>query len=279
MARQNGEIDAKGILDYLIQDLNITLPEIDWNDPIWQLPIDENSPLFKSPPSVSLEDLTDGCPTGAGVFDKLMASAKAHLLMEYQAQRITAGDYTKAYIALVETVMQNATQFLLQKDQAFWQAQLAQLQAFAALVQTQTAKAEYAKVVLDAQTSGATYALTAMKLSTEDQAYGTASYNLLNILPSQWALVKEQIEVQRAQTLDNRTDGSVVAGSVGKQKQLYDQQITSYKRDAEVKSGRMFVDAWIAMKTIDEGLLPPDGFSNASVDKVLTKIKNENGFI
>ncbi|UZV39850.1 putative tail protein [Xanthomonas virus PB119] len=278
MARQNGEQDAKSILDYLISDLNITLPEINWDDPIWQLPVDENSPLFKNIPSVTLADLSDGCPTGEGVFDKLMTSAKQHLLMEYQAGRITAGDYTKAYISLVESVMQNATQFLLQKDQAFWQAQMAQLQAFAALVQTQTAKAEYAKVVLDAQTSGASYALTTMKLATEDQAYGTASYNLANILPAQWTLVKEQTEAQRAQTLDNRADGSVVSGSIGKQKQLYDQQITSYKRDAEVKAGRPFIDAWIAMKTIDEGLLPPNGFSNVSIDQVLTKLKTENGF-
>lgn len=278
MARQSGEVDAKSILDYLIQDLNIKLPDINWDDPIWKLPVDENSALFKSPPSVSLADLTDGCPTGAGVFDKLMASAKAHLLMEFQAQRITAGDYTKAYISLVETTMQNATQFLLQKDQAFWQAQLAQLQAFAALVQTQTAKAEYAKVVLDAQTSGATYALTSMKLATEDQAYGTAAYNLANILPAQYKLVQEQTEAQRAQTLDNRSDGSVVMGSVGKQKELYSQQIISYKRDAEVKAARPFIDTWIAMKTIDEGLVPPDGFTNDSINKVLTKVMTENGF-
>lgn len=278
MARQNGEQDAKSILDYLIRDLQIELPTIDWNDPIWKLPVDENSPLFKSPPSVSLKDLTDGCPTGEGVFDKLMASAKQHLLLEYQQGRITAGDYTKAYISLLETTMQNATQFLLQKDQAFWQAQLAQLQAFAALVQTQTAKAEYAKTVLEAQTAGAGYALTTMKLATEDQAYGTAAYNLANILPTQWKLVQEQVEVQRAQTLDARSDGATVMGAVGKQKELYTQQITSYKRDGEVKAGRPFIDAWIAMKTIDDTITPPNGFTNASIDKVLTKIMTENGF-
>lgn len=279
MARQSGEVDAKEILEYLTDDLNISLPVIDWDDPIWQLPFDENSPLFQNIPSVSLVDLTDGCVTGEGVFDKLMMSAKQHLLLEFQAGRITAGDYTKAYISLVEMVMQNATQFLLQKDQAFWQAQVAQLQAFTALVQTQTAKADYAKTVLESQTAGAAYALTTMKLSTEDQAYGTAEYNLSNILPQQFKMVQEQTEAARAQTLDNRTDGSPVTGALGKQKQLYDQQITSYKRDAEVKSGRMFTDAWTAMKTIDEGLLPPDGFSNASIDQVLTKIKTENGFV
>lgn len=279
MARQNGEVDAKSILDYLTEDLNINLPPIDWDDPIWQLPFDPNSPIYQNIPVISLEQLTDGCPTGDGVFDKLMASAKQHLLMEYQAGRITAGDYTKAYISLVENTMQNATNFLLQKDQAFWQAQIAQMGAFTAMVGTQTAKAEYTKTLLEAQTAGAAYALTTMKLSTEDQAFGTAEYNLANILPQQLKLVKEQTEVQRAQTLDNREDGSPVTGAVGKQKDLYTQQITSYKRDAEVKASRAFTDAWIAMKTIDEGLEPPDGFTNTSIDQVLTKLKVENGFV
>lgn len=279
MARQNGEVDAKSILDYLTADLDINLPEVNWDDPIWQLPFDPDSPLFQTPPAITLAELTDGCPTGDGVFDKLMASAKAHLLIEYKAERITAGDYTKAYISLVENVLQNATQFLLQKDAATWQALLAQMQAFTAMVQTNTAKAEYAKTVLEGQTAGAAYALTTMKLSTEDQAYGTAEYNLANILPQQLKLVKEQTEVQRAQTLDNREDGSAISGAVGKQKELYSQQITSYKRDAEVKASRAFTDAWIAMKTIDEGIEPPNGFTNESIDQVLTKLKVENGFV
>lgn len=89
-------------------------------------------------------------------------------------------------------------------------------------------------------------------------------------------LVLEQIEVQRAQTLDTRTDGSPVAGSVGKQKDLYTQQITSYKRDAEVKAAKIFSDAWITQKTIDEGLLAPTGFTNASLDTILTALKINN---
>lgn len=277
--RQNGEVDAKSILQYLIADLNIDIPEIDWDADIWKLPITSDSELFQKIPSIKIDDLTDGCTTGDGIFDKMMSAAKQHLLVEYDAGRITAGDYTKAYISMMETTMQNATQFLLQKDQAFWQAQIAQLQAFAAMVQTQTAKAEYARVMLEAQTAGASYALTTMKLSTEDQAYGTASYNLANILPAQLLLVKEQTEVQRAQTLENRLDGQPVMGATGKQKELYSQQITSYKRDAEVKAGRPFIDAWIAMKTIDEAISPPDGFTNANIDKVLKTLMRENGFV
>lgn len=278
MAQQNGEIDAKKIYDYLTQGLDLSLPDVDWNDEIWKLPFDKDSSLFKPIPAITNEQLTSGCPNGTGVFDVLMKSVKAHLDVEFKSQRIIGAEYSKTYIALMEAAMSNATQFLLQRDQAYWQAQMAQMQAFTAMVGTNTAKAEYVKTLSEAKTAGAGFALTIMKLSTEDQAYGTAAYNLGQILPQQWELVKEQTEVQRAQTLGNRKDGSPVAGVLGKQTELYAQQITSYKRDAEVKAARPFIDAWITMKSIDEGLLPPAGFENDSINQVLTKLKIENGF-
>lgn len=278
MASQGGEIEAKKIFDYLTQGLDMTLPEIDWNDEMWKLPFDKDSSMFKPIPQITNAELTSGCVNGSGVFDQLMQSVKAHLDVEFKSQRITGAEYAKTYIALMESAMANATQFLLQRDQAYWQAQAAQMQAFIGMVGTATAKADYVKTLSEAKTAAAGYALTIMKLSTEDMAYGTAKYNLDQILPQQWELVKEQTEVQRAQTLGNRKDGSPVAGVLGKQTELYGQQIISYKRDAEVKAARPFIDAWITMKSIDEGLLPPAGFENASIDKVLTKLKTENGF-
>lgn len=139
---------------------------------------------------------------------------------------------------------------------------------------------------IDAKTSIDIYNLSDMLPSQKDLVdaqtriqginYTTAEYNLSKILPAQLTLVLEQGESQRAQTLDTRSDNQMVKGSIGKQKELYTQQITSYKRDAEYKVGKFYVDAFITMKTIDEGLLPPDNFKNTSIDSVLTKIKTNN---
>jgi hypothetical protein len=125
--------------------------------------------------------------------------------------------------------------------------------------------------------------LAVLKVSTETVARDTALYNLANGLPQQVQLVgeqiklvKEQTEVQRAQTLDNRADGTAITGSVGKQKDLYSQQITSYKRDAEVKAAKIFTDAWITQKSMDEGTLPPDAFNNASLQTILVALKTNN---
>jgi len=179
--------------------------------------------------------------------------------------------------------MGNGVQFLLGRDRAFWEAQTAQIQAFTARVGLEASKVQLAAVQLEALNQRANFALTKLKLATESITYCTAQYSLEQMMPQQLlnlkvqeTLLKEQMEAQRGQTSDARTDGIPISGVMGKQKDLYTQQITSYKRDSEIKGAKLFTDAWITMKSIDEGLLPPTGFTNDSIDTVLTAIKLNN---
>lgn len=95
-------------------------------------------------------------------------------------------------------------------------------------------------------------------------------------LVEQNKMIKEQTEAQRAQTMDTRTDNvTPVTGTLGKQKELHAQQIISYQRDSQLKAARPFIDAWITMKTIDEGTLPPTGFNNANLDQVLAILRRD----
>ena len=103
-----------------------------------------------------------------------------------------------------------------------------------------------------------------------------ALFNLQTMLPQQHELLVEQTEVQRAQTLDTRSDGITVVGAVGKQKDLYSQQIVSYQRDSELKAAKLFADAWTVQKTVDEGFVAPANFQNPSLDSVLGHIKTNN---
>lgn len=276
------ETVAKTLLAELIEGKSFAFPDVDLDGPEYQLPVDGvDIPVT----ALTNEALTTRQVNGDGTFDALMESVGAHLKGEFNSNRISGAEYAKAYIALVTAAMSSATQFLLGKDQAYWQAVLAKAQAKTAEIQLvtarvglETAKAQMVLARYQAITAEAEYGLTTMKIASEDQNY----CNLIKqteLLEKQITLVQEQTEVQRAQTLDTRTDGiTTITGSVGKQKELYNQQITSYQRDAEVKAGKLFVDAWITQKTIDEGLVAPNGFTNASVDDVLTKIKTENGF-
>ena len=273
----SAEVEANRLLEELTKGDDFTLPDIDMSGPEWDIPGGDNSPIFDAITKVTNESLTTREVGGSGTFDALMESAHNHLKAEFKANRITGGEYTKAYIAMMESCMSNAVQFLLGRDQAYWAAAMAQIQAVTARVQLATSKAQFVLAKIQALSAKSEYALTKMKIATESETYCAALFNADQMLPQQLKLITEQTEAQRAQTLDTRTDGTTVKGSVGKQKELYSQQITSYQRDAEVKASKLFTDAWITQKTIDEGLNPPNGFTNASIDTILTKLKSNNG--
>ena len=89
----------------------------------------------------------------------------------------------------------------------------------------------------------------------------------------------EQTESARADTLTTRlSDGSLITGTKGKQRDLYEEQVTSYKRDAEAKVARIFADMWITRKTLDEGLTPPPSMADANYDSVLNGLRQKVGF-
>lgn len=109
------------------------------------------------------------------------------------------------------------------------------------------------------------------------QDIASKKFNVDFVLPVQLDLVKEQRESERAKTLDTRTDNSVVVGSIGKQKDLYTQQIDSFVKDAKYKAAKMYLDGWITQKTLDEGLLAPSELQNAQVDSVMSNLRTTNG--
>lgn len=304
MSGCGAEIVANALLIALEDptDPGFVIPDI--TGPQYQIPVAQTGPLYDSITRLSNSHLTERSLTGNGTFDALMAGFNVHLAREFENGRITGEQYSKAYVELTQAAMNNAVQYLLGKEQAYWQALAAQQQARVAEAQIITARieAESSKVKLqvlryEAATQKTVYATNKMQLAIADVAFCTANYNLDNMLPKQLAqveknnllldnqiamfslqqiTVREQGESIRAQTLDTRTDGAPVSGVLGKQRQLYDQQITSYRRDAENKAAKLFTDAWITMKTIDEGVLPPTGFTNSNLDVILNRIKINN---
>jgi hypothetical protein len=202
-----------------------------------------------------------------------MASAKAHLIVEFDENRISGAEYTKAYIALMELCMSNATQFVLQRENIFWESQKSQIEAVTGRATLEKERLNAAAASILANTAKASYAKEVLSLANAEVAYDQGKYQLDNLLPKQGNLLDEQVEGARAQTLDTRTDGvTLVAGVVGKQKDLYTQQITSYQRSDETKTAKILADTWITQKTIDEGLLAPTAFTNAKLDDAFSAL-------
>ena len=276
------EIEANSLLTSLVAGEDFSVPVVNLDSPEFQLP--GLGDLATEVVRLTNQDLTSGVVGGTGTFDVIMAGVNAHLKTEYDKGRITGEQYSKVYIALTESALSNSVQFLLGRDQAYWQAVTARLQAMAAQaavvaarVQLETAKVDLQTKRFEALTQKSTFALTKMKLATESVGYCIAEYNLTTMLPAQLQLVQEQKEAQRAQTMDTRSDGlTPITGQIGKQKDLYSQQITSYQRDSEIKAAKLYTDAWITMKTLDEALLAPTGFTNANLDVVLTAVQTNN---
>lgn len=431
------DVTANELIESLLAGKDFSVPNVELNSDALKLPTGANNEMYASILRLKVSDLTQGRVGGEGAFDTLMTSVKAHLREEYDKGRITGAEYTRAYSELVTASMQQATQFLLNKDQVYWTAQQSQIQSVIAMIQMESERVRLAALKFDALTSEANYALTKLKLANEDAQYcinkytleqmlpsqkalldaqiqgqisandktryevtnllpkqsealglendgkkisnNTATYNLSAILPKQAAmleaqrdgqlvqndqgrytlqnlfpaqlekivadvervnadtevarynlsvllpmqnltakynlehmlpgqkamveaqkegqdvanitatynneflqpqqlqLLKEQTETQRAQTLDSRADGVPVVGYVGKQKDLYTQQIDSYKRDAEIKAAKLVSDGWMTQKTIDEAAQTPASFQQNMVDSVLNRVKLNNG--
>lgn len=299
------ETEGNALFQTLTAGVNFEIPQIDINGPNFQIPGGTDSALYRQVTRLTNEELTSGTLEGSGTFDALMRGFKVHLKEEYNQSRITGAEYTKAYTALVESAMAQGVQYLLGRDASFWQGISAQIQAITAKLQLETARVRHATAQLEALNQEATFALTKMRLANESMQYCISKFNLEQMLPAQKTgqdianstatynrdeilprqrdllveqadLLKEQTEVQRAQTQDSRTDGAMVVGAVGKQKDLYSQQIKSYQRDTELKAAKLFADAWTVQKTVDDDFVAPANFQNPSVNRVLEHIRTNN---
>jgi len=259
IVRHDSEVVANDLFKSLVGEENSTLPEINLFDDLYTIPWDLKHSVYKPVQKLTNKTITEGKVDGNGAFDVFMRGFQAQLEMERKANRITGAEYTKAYVALTQAAMMNAVQFVLGRDEAFWMAAKAQADAITARVNNELAR-------LEAINRRAAFALTKLKLATEDSTYGRSEYELVNILPEQKDYVHEQMESQRAQTLDTRKDGQQrlisgkLVGLLGQQKELYAQQVESYKKDAKLKAAKVFMDSWVTQKTIDEGIPPSKYF-------------------
>ena len=168
--------------------------------------------------------VTDGTLAGNGIFDTWMRALGAHLKREYAEQRITGDEYAKAYIALMNNLLNAAVGFLTQD------AQLAMAQE----------KLKYELQLLDAQVK-----LADKELALKDKE--------LAIKEKQVALAEAQLKAAEAQYKDT-VDGQPVGGVLGKQMKVYDAQAKGFKDNALQAATKIMVDTWNIRRQTDEGL-------------------------
>ena len=176
---------------------DICPPPIDLSGSEWELPIDPNGDMFKSIDRVSIEQLTNSQKTG--VFDVIAASIKDLIQDEHEKGRITGADYSRSYTSLLDSALTNATQFLLQKDIAHWQAQKGLFEAWQTRAEVELVKHNIALAQMQQLNQQIEFANGKMQMTVLKENYCTAIANRDVTIPKQAELTDTQIDLYKQQ--------------------------------------------------------------------------------
>ena len=229
--------------------------------------------------------VTDGTVTGNGIFDIWMRTLGAHLKREYAEQRITGDEYAKAYISLMNNLLNTAVGFLTQDAQlAMSQEQMrhditisdAQLvieqDKLSHDIEISDAQLTLAqdKLAHDIKITDAQLVMAQAKLGHETQLLDAQVENLsaqvslankelilkdkdLALKEKQVALAEAQLKAAEAQYKDT-VDGLPVGGVLGKQMKVYDAQAKGFKDNALQAATKIMVDTWNIRRQTEESL-------------------------
>jgi hypothetical protein len=178
-----------------------------------------------------------------------MTSVKAHLEQEYTQNRITGSDYSNVYLSAMTAVMQQSVAFLLSKEKAGHEADLAAQQVTNAGKEFEVLHAQKCKL---------------------DAEYDVLLEQKLKVI-AETALLGQKQVTEAAQTGNTNVSTDSV---IGKQKTLYDKQAAGFDKSAEQKAASLMVDAWNVQRTTspDTVIATPAGLSDANVKRSIDKM-------
>lgn len=200
---------AQPIFTALTTDLDLSTPVVNLSDPDFEIPSSADNPLYEEVSRLTEDDLTTRVPDGNGLFDGLMASIRAHLKEEHQANRISGQEYTKAYIAMTQVALGQAVSYLLNRDQSLWSARLAQAQAKGAEAEVvrarlavAMAREELKTTEIAKQKAAADYALTKQQLALGEAQYdltqeqiAKAAFEVTDLLPKESSKLSAEVTI------------------------------------------------------------------------------------
>ena len=246
---QAGDVSSEKLFYNLTKELNLLITDnIDWAK--YDIPKELLDKLVNYTVSVSVPEVTTKDPEGTGAFDVFMSAIGKHLEKEFSEGRIVGADYATTYISAVQMALQQAVEFVLRKDQTYLTGINAQMQAIASTVAVLNAKVALAKLKAETSTLAAQYANTKLQLS----------------------VIQEQLESSRATTLDTRTDGTPIAGSSAKQKDVMSQQIIAFKQKASIDAANIAANAWTVTKGVDEATQTPESMNLNALNKIVDQV-------
>ena len=168
---------------------------------------------------IDIGDVTTGSLDGTGYFDILMRTVSLHLQREWTNGRITGDVYAKAYLEALNNALNQAIGFVISVNQAAVNEDL---------IRAQIDQIRAQVVQMQVQ---------------EDQ------------IRAQIELIGYQGNAEQAKYKDV-VDGLTVAGSIGKQKDVYSAQIKGFKDSALQSVAKTMMDIWSVQRSTDDGIMP-----------------------
>jgi plasmid replication initiation protein len=154
--------------------------------------------------------------------------------------------------------MGQSVAFLLAKDKAQYDAQIAEAQVRLTEAQILLVQEEIKRELLNAELIAAQAAKIRREIEMMDlqESLLNAQINLTTAqrtsTDAQSALVIQKTITEKAQTMAGAVEENSV---VGKQKNLYQAQTNGYLRDAEQRAAKLMSDTWMTRRTTDEGTI------------------------
>jgi hypothetical protein len=277
---------AKELLTSITDGLDFSVPNVDFDDASLQIPESLAEALQKVPEQLTNDSLTEGCIEGEGTFDQIMKALKDHLTDEFEAGRITGAEYTKAYVAMMQTALQSAVQYLLGRDTAYYQALGAQAQALTLNIGAYTAKVQLAIAQAQALQNKAQYANTVLNLAATDKQMESMDKQMEHVdkqmevedaqirqTNAQVILIGEQSEQAHAQVSDTMRDGSTrVTGYTGNQNALLKQQVIAFKKDSVIKAAKIYADSFATQISMSTATAAGTGLDANGIGTAISKL-------
>lgn len=214
---------------------------------------------------ITLKDLTEGKINGVGVFDELMKSINAHLLEQFDKNRIVGETYGQVYLGSLQSTLQEASNFLLQKDKvasetALVNAQISKLKAEERLIDAQISltAVEETKVTKEVEHMTQQIELSKaeiLKINAEREriaeevlvmrAKRETEVAMRLKLQAESNLLAQRLITERAQTTDP------TGGILGAQMGVLNAQRDGFSNDYKVKSLKAVNDVYAIAKSND----------------------------
>lgn len=275
----NVDTRAKELLTSITDGLDFSVPNVDFDDASLQIPESLAEALQNVPEQLTNDSLTEGCIEGEGTFDQIMKALKDHLTDEFEAGRITGAEYTKAYVAMMQTALQSAVQYLLGRDTAYYQALGAQAQALTLNIGAYTAKVQLAIAQAQALQNKAQYANTVLNLAATDKQMEQMDKQMevedaqIRQTNAQVILIGEQSEQAHAQVSDTMRDGSTrVTGYTGNQNALLKQQVIAFKKDSVIKAAKIYADSFATQISMSTATAAGTGLDANGIGTAISKL-------